>query len=179
MIDAIYDGKLRAMYLAGEDMISADANASHVAGGFEKLDLFVVQDIFFSETCRYADVVLPGAPALEKDGTFTNTERRIQRLYQAIPELGDSKADWKITQMIAQRMGAKWNYQHPSEIMAEMASLTPLYAGVRYDRLEGYNTLQWPVQEDGTDQPTLYLNGFEFPDKKARLYPLEIGRAHV
>jgi formate dehydrogenase major subunit len=172
MIDAIYDGKLRAVYLAGEDMISADANASHVAGGFEKLDLFVVQDIFFSETCRYADVVLPGAPALEKDGTFTNTERRIQRLYQAIPELGDSKADWKITQMIAQRMGAKWNYQHPSEIMAEMASLTPLYAGVRYDRLEGYNTLQWPVQEDGTDQPILYLNGFEFPDKKARLYPL-------
>jgi formate dehydrogenase major subunit len=172
MIDAIYDGKLRAMYLAGEDMISADANASHVAGGFEKLDFFVVQDIFFSETCRYADVVLPAAPALEKDGTFTNTERRIQRLYQAIPELGDSKADWKITQMIAQRMGAKWNYQHPSEIMAEMASLTPLYAGVRYDRLEGYNTLQWPVHEDGTDQPTLYLNGFEFPDKKARLYPL-------
>jgi len=172
MIDAAHLGKLRAMYLAGEDMISADANASHVAAGFEKLDFFVVQDIFFSETCRYADVVLPAAPALEKDGTFTNTERRIQRLYQALPELGDSKADWKITQMIAERMGVYWNYQHPSEIMAEMASLTPLYAGVRYERLEGYKTLQWPVHEDGTDEPTLYLNGFEFPDKKARLYPL-------
>jgi len=173
MIDAIYDGKLRAMYLAGEDMISADANANHVAGGFERLDFFVVQDIFFTETCRYADVVLPAAPALEKDGTFTSTERRIQRLYQAIPELGDSKADWKITQWIAQRLGAKWNYQHPSEIMAELAPLTPLYAGARYDRLEGYQTLQWPVQEDGTDEPILYLNGFKFPDKKARLYPLQ------
>jgi formate dehydrogenase major subunit len=172
MIDAIYDGKLRAMYLAGEDMISADANASHVAGGFEKLDFFVVQDIFFSETCRYADVVLPAAPALEKDGTFTSTERRIQRLYQAMPELGDSKADWKITQMIAQRMGANWNYQHPSEIMAEMASLIPIYSGVSYERLEGYNTLQWPVAESGEDQPILYLKGFAFPDGKARLYPL-------
>ena len=173
MIDAAHEGKLRAMYLAGEDMISADANANHVASGFGKLDFFVVQDIFFSETCRYADVVLPGAPALEKEGTFTNTERRIQRLYQALPELGDAKADWKITQEIANRMGANWKYTHPSEIMAELASLSPLYSGVTYERLEGYKTLQWPVHEDGTDEPTLYLNGFGFPDKKARLYPLE------
>jgi formate dehydrogenase major subunit len=172
MVDAIHEGKLRAMYLAGEDMISADSNANHVAGAFEKLDFFVVQDIFFTETCRYADVVLPGAPALEKEGTFTSTERRIQRLYQALPELGDSKADWKITQEIANRMGAKWNYQHPSEIMAELASLTPLYAGVSFERLEAYKTLQWPVDSDGTDQPVLYLNGFAFPDRKARLYPL-------
>jgi formate dehydrogenase major subunit len=172
MVEAIYEGKLRAMYLAGEDMISADSNANVVAGAFEKLDFFVVQDIFFSETCRYADVVLPGAPALEKDGTFTSTERRIQRLYQALPELGDSRADWKITQDIAIRMGAKWNYQHPSEIMNELASLSPLYGGVNYERLEGYKTLQWPVAADGTDQPILYLDGFAFPDKKARLYPV-------
>jgi formate dehydrogenase major subunit len=117
-------------------------------------------------------VVLPAAPALEKDGTFTSTERRIQRLYQALPELGDSRADWKITQEIANRMGANWNYQHPSEIMAEMASLTPLYAGASFERLEGYNTLQWPVEPDGTDQPVLYLNGFAFPDNKARFYPV-------
>jgi formate dehydrogenase major subunit len=172
MVDAIHDGKLRAMYLAGEDMISADSNANRVAGAFGKLEFFVVQDIFFTETCRYADVILPGAPALEKEGTFTSTERRIQRLYQALPELGSSRADWKITQDIANRMGAAWNYQHPSEIMAELASLTPLYAGVSYERLEGYNTLQWPVAPDGSDQPVLYLNGFAFPDHKARLYPL-------
>jgi formate dehydrogenase major subunit len=172
MVDAAYEGKLRAMYLAGEDMISADSNSNVVAGAFEKLDFFVVQDIFFSETCRYADVVLPGAPALEKDGTFTSTERRIQRLYRALPELGESKADWKITQEIANRMGANWSYQHPSQIMDELASLAPLYAGVSYERLEGYKTLQWPVAPDGTDEPILYLNGFAFPDKKARLYPL-------
>lgn len=172
MVEAIYGGSLRGMYLAGEDMISADANSSRVAAAFEKLDFFVVQEAFFSETCRYADVILPAAPSLEKDGTFTNTERRIQRLFQALPELGDSKADWKIVQMIARRMGAKWNYQHPSEIMAELAGVTPLYAGVRYDRLEGYHTLQWPVAEDGQDEPILYLNGFAFPDKKARLYPV-------
>ncbi len=172
MVEAVYDGKLRAIYLAGEDMISADSNANVVAGAFERLDFFVVQDIFFTETCRYADVILPAAPALEKDGTFTNTERRIQRLYQALPELGDSLADWKITQLLANKMAAGWSYSHPSEIMLELASLTPLYAGVRYDRLEGYNTLQWPVAEDGTDQPILYLQGFAFPDRKARLYPV-------
>jgi formate dehydrogenase major subunit len=172
MVEAVYDGKLCAIYLAGEGMISADSNANVVGGEFEKLDFFVVQDIFFSETCRYADVVLPGAPALEKDGAFTSTERRIQRLYQALPELGDSKADWKITQDIANRMGANWNYRHPSEIMSELASVSPLYAGVSYDSLEGYNTLQWPVAPDGTDEPILYLHGFAFPDKKAKLYPV-------
>jgi len=172
MVDAVYDGKLRAIYLAGEDMISADSNANHVAGAFEKLELFVVQDIFFTETCRYADVILPAAPALEKEGTFTSTERRIQRLYQALPELGESRADWKITQEIANRMGAGWNYEHPSEIMDELASLSPLYAGVSFDRLAGYKSLQWPVAPDGTDQPVLYLEGFDFPDKKARFHPV-------
>ncbi len=172
MVEAIYKGDLHAMYLAGEDMISADSNSNFLAAAFEKLDFLVVQDIFFSETCRYADVVFPAAPALEKDGTFTNTERRIQRLYQGLPELGDSKADWKITQDLANRMGAGWNYQHPSEIMDELASLSPIYAGVNYERLEGYKTLQWPVAPDGTDQPVLYLNGFPFPDKKAKLYPV-------
>ena len=177
MVRAAHEGKLRAMYLAGEDMISADANANHVAGAFMELDFFVVQDIFFSETCRYADVILPAAPALEQDGTFTNTERRIQRLYQALPELGESKADWKITQMIAHRMGAKWNYAHPSEIMDEVASLCPLFAGVNYERLEGYKTLPWPVHEDGSDEPTLYLDRFAFPDGKARLFPLSVREA--
>lgn len=173
MVDGMFDGKIRALYLAGEDMISADSNASNVAAAFGKLDLFVVQDIFFSETCRYADVILPAAPALEKDGTFTNTERRIQRFYQGLPELGDSKADWKITQLLANEMGAGWNYDHPSEIMAELASLVPLYAGVNYDRLVQYDTLQWPVSADGKGQSLLYTEGFPFPDGKARFWPLE------
>lgn len=172
MVESMFTGKVRALYVGGEDMISADANASNLAAAFAKLDLLVLQDIFFTETCRYADVVLPASPAIEKDGTFTNTERRVQRFYQALPELGDSKADWKITQMLANSMGAGWNYTHPSQIMEELASLVPLYAGVNYDRLTEYDTLQWPVAADGTGQKVLYLDGFPFPDGKARFWPV-------
>lgn len=152
-------------------MYAADSNANHVGAGFEQLEFFVVQDIFFSSTCRYADVVLPASPSLEKEGTFTNTERRIQRLYQVFQPLGDSRPDWRITRDLANRMGANWTYQHPSDVMHESASLAPLFAGVHYDRLEGYRSLQWPVAADGTDAPFLYADRFAFPDGKARLYP--------
>jgi formate dehydrogenase major subunit len=173
MIDAIYDGKLKAMYLFGEEITLVDSNSNYVAGGVEKLDFFVVQDIFFSNTCRYADVVFPASPSLEKDGTFTSTERRIQRLYQVFEPLGESRPDWRIIQDVANRLGAGWNYSHPSEIMAEMASVTPMLAGVSYERLEGFKSLQWPVAADGTDQPLLYTKEFFFPDGKARLFPLK------
>ena len=178
MIDAVHAGKLRGIYLFGEDMYSADSNANHVGAGFEKLDFFVVQDIFFSETCRFADVVLPAAPSLEKDGTFTNTERRIQRLYEVFKPLGESKPDWWIIQAIANRLGAHWKYEHPADIMHEAASLAPMFAGVTYDRLEGYKTLQWPVAVDGTDQPLLYQERFALPDGKASFYPLELTSPH-
>src|SRR5437660_8841018 len=137
MVEAIHAGKLKAMYLIGEEMSIVDSNANYVSDAFEKLDFFVVQDIFFSNTCRYADVVLPGAPSLEKEGTFTSTERRIQRLYQVLDPLEGCRPDWKITQEIASSLGADWHYQHPSEIMDELASLTPMFAGVNYERLAG------------------------------------------
>ncbi len=172
MVDAIHQGKLKSLYLIGEEMAVVDSNANHVSAAFSKLDFFVVQDIFFSATCRFADVVLPASPSLEKDGTFTSTERRIQRLYQVFEPLPGSRPDWKITQDIANRLGANWNYGHPSEIMSEMASVTPMVAGVNYERLEGYQSLQWPVAADGTDQPLLYTKEFNFPDGKARLFPL-------
>jgi formate dehydrogenase major subunit len=172
MVDAIHEGKLKSMYLIGEEMAIVDSNANRVAAAFAKLDFFVVQDIFFSTTCRFADVVLPACPSLEKEGTFTSTERRIQRLYQVFEPLSGTQPDWKITQDIANRLGADWNYQHPSEIMREMASLTPMIAGVTYERLEGYKSLQWPVAPDGSDQPLLYTEKFNFPDGKARLFPL-------
>jgi formate dehydrogenase major subunit len=98
MVEAIHSGKLKAMYLIGEEMSIVDSNANYVGDAFAKLDFFVVQDIFFSNTCRYADVVLPGAPSLEKEGTFTSTERRIQRLYQVLEPLEGCRPDWKITQ---------------------------------------------------------------------------------
>jgi formate dehydrogenase major subunit len=110
---------------------------------------------------------LPAAPSLEKDGTFTNTERRVQRLYQALPPLGDSKPDWWIVQEIANRSGAKWSYSHPSEIFAEMASLSPLFGEASYEALEGWNSFLWG-SHDGTSTPLLYTDGFNFPDKKAR-----------
>jgi formate dehydrogenase major subunit len=172
MIDAIHEGKLKSMYVFGEEMSLVDSNANLVGDALSKLDFLVMQDIFFTETCRYADVILPASPSLEKDGTFTSTERRIQRLYQVFEPLGDSRPDWKIIQEIANRMGAGWNYAHPSEIYEEIAPLTPLMAGVTYERLEGYKTLQWPVAADGSDQPLLYTERFQFPDGKARLYPI-------
>jgi formate dehydrogenase major subunit len=172
MVEAIHEGKLKAMYLIGEEMSIVDSNSNYVSAAFEKLHFFVVQDIFFSNTCRYADVVLPGAPSLEKEGTFTSTERRVQRLYQVLEPLEGCQPDWKITQEVANQLGAGWHYQHPSEIMDEIASLTPLFAGVNYDRLAGYQSLQWPVAADGTDEPLLYTKRFAFPDGKARLFPV-------
>ena len=173
MIRAIHDGKLRSLYIKGEDTITSDANAGDVGAALSMLDFLVVQDVNFSETARFADVVLPASPSLEKEGTFTSTERRIQRLYKALEPLGQSKPDWEIIQLIANRLGGGWNYSHPSEIMDEIASLTPLFAGVNYERLEGYKTLQWPVSKEGKDSPVLFLEKFPFPDGKAKFHPIE------
>jgi formate dehydrogenase major subunit len=172
MLNAIHQGKLKGMYLFGEELSLVDSDSNFVNDALAKLDFFVVQDIFFTQTCRFANVVLPAGPSLEKEGTFTNTERRIQRLYQVFEPLGESRPDWRIIQDIANRLGAGWSYQHPSEIYQEIASLTPLFAGVTYERLEGYKSLQWPVAADGSDESLLYTKGFAFPDNKARLYPL-------
>jgi formate dehydrogenase major subunit len=172
MIDAIHEGKLKAMYVFGEEMSLVDSNANYVRDALSKLNFFVMQEIFFSETCRFADVILPASPSLEKEGTFTGTERRIQRLYQVLEPLGESRPDWIIIQDIANRLGAGWKYEHPSQIYQEIAALTPMMAGVTYERLEGYKTLQWPVNEDGSDQPLLYTKEFLFPDGKARFHPV-------
>ena len=173
MVEAIEQGKLKAMYLIGEEMSIVDSNANYVSDAFSKLEFFVVQEIFFGETCQYADVVLPATPSLEKEGTFTSTERRIQRLYEVFEPLAGCRPDWQIIRDVANHLGADWNYQHPSEVMDEIASLTPLFAGVNYTRLEGYKSLQWPVAADGSDQPLLYTKQFFFPDGKARLFPLQ------
>ena len=173
MIEAIHNGKLKGLYIKGEDTITSDANANYVGEALSQLDFLIVQDINFSETCKFADLILPASPSLEKDGTFVNTERRIQRLYKALEPLGQSKPDWEIIQLIANKLGAKWSYGHPSDVMVEVARLTPTLAGVTYERLEGYKSLQWPVAKDGTDTPFCYKDDFPFPDGKARFFPLE------
>ncbi|KIL47186.1 formate dehydrogenase subunit alpha [Jeotgalibacillus soli] len=167
MLHAIDKGEMKGMYIVGEDMALVDSNANHVHDVLSSLDFLVVQDIFLSKTAQYADVILPAAPSLEKDGTFTNTERRVQRLYQALPTTGESKADWRIVQDIANRMGADWNYSHPSEIFAEMASLSPIFGEANYEVLEGWNSFLWGSL-DGKSTPLLYEDGFNFADKKAR-----------
>ncbi len=174
MIDAIYDGKLKAMYLFGEEIALVDSNANYVQEGLARLEFFVAQDIFFSKTCEYADVVLPACPSLEKEGTFTSTERRIQRLYQVLEPLEGSRPDWQIIMDVANRLGANWHYSHPSEIYQEIASLAPMFAGVTYERLEGFKSLQWPVAADGTDQPLLYTKEFAVPGNngKAKFFPI-------
>ncbi|MEA2539053.1 MAG: formate dehydrogenase major subunit [Acidobacteriaceae bacterium] len=172
MIEAIHAGKLKAMYLFGEEIALVDGNSNRVESALSKLEFFVAQDVFFSKTCQFANVIFPASPSLEKEGTFTSTERRIQRLYQVFEPLEGSRPDWRIIQDLANHLGAKWNYQQPSEIYQEIASLTPLFAGVTYERLEGYKSLQWPVAADGNDEPLLYVKRFPFPDGKARLHPV-------
>ncbi|WP_077325822.1 formate dehydrogenase subunit alpha [Virgibacillus siamensis] len=173
MIEAIHAGNLKSLYVLGEDTGIVDANINYVRAAFEQLDFFVVQDLFLTKTAQYADVILPAVPSLEKEGTFTNTERRIQRLYKALDPVGDSRPDWRIITDLAERLGYVWDYDSPSDIMDEAASLAPLFAGVSYERLTNYNSLQWPVAADGTDTPLLYVDGFPFEDKKARFYPLD------
>jgi formate dehydrogenase major subunit len=173
MVDAIRKGTLKAMYVIGEDMSLVDSNAGYVMQEFEDLDFFVVQDLFLTRTARFADVVLPASPSLEKEGTFTNTERRIQRLYQVMDPLGDSRPDWWIIQELARALGADWRYDHPADIMHEAAGLAPMFAGVTYERLEGWGSLQWPVAADGTDSPLLYADEFAMPGGKAHLFPME------
>jgi formate dehydrogenase major subunit len=172
MIDGIHDNRIKAMYVFGEELSMVDSNANYVSSALSKLEFFVMQEIFFTETCRFADVILPACPSLEKEGTFTSTERRIQRLYQVMEPLEDSRPDWAIIQEIANRLGAGWDYAHPAKIYEEIAPLTPLMAGITYERLEGYKSLQWPVAQDGTDQPLLYTREFNLPGGKAKLFPV-------
>jgi formate dehydrogenase major subunit len=173
MVEEAAQKKIRAMYVIGEETAFSDADSENVHQAFTNLDFFVVQDIFLSRTAEFADVVLPGCPSTEKDGTFVNTERRIQRFYEVMPPLGESRPDWRILTELAARMGHDWGYTHPSQIMEEAASIATMFKGVSYERLEGWKSLVWPVKEDGTDTPLLYTDRFHTDDGKAVLYPLQ------
>ncbi len=171
IIPAAHEGKIKAVYLMGENPSLSDPDASHVREALRRLELFVVQDIFLSETARLADVVLPACSFAEKDGTFTNTERRVQRVRQAIPPVGDSRPDWWITCEIARRMGAKgFAFENPSQILDEVATVTPSYGGISFARLEK-GSLQWPCPTD--DHPgTAILHTVLFSRGKGHFVPL-------
>jgi len=167
-----HEGKIKAMYLMGENPSLSDPDATHVREAMRRLEFFVVQDIFLNETARLADVVLPATSFAEKDGTFSNTERRVQRVRKAIEPVGDSKPDWWITCQIARRMGAGgFDFKHPSQIMEEIASVTPSYGGITYKRLEKEG-LQWPCPT--REHPgTAILHTETFSRGKGHFVPLE------
>jgi formate dehydrogenase alpha subunit len=137
------DGSTKFLYIVGENPMMTDPDLNHVKKALEGIEFLVVQDIFLTETAALADVVLPAASFAEKDGTFTNTERRVQRVRKAVEPIGNSKPDWEILMELMSRLGMKQKYAHPSEIMDEIASLTPQYAGISYDRIEDIG-IQWP-----------------------------------
>lgn len=135
---------IKALYIMGENTVVAEPDINAVKKSLEKLDFLIVQDIFMTETARMADVVFPGASFAEKDGTFTNTERRVQRVRRAIPPVGRAKPDWQIICELASKMGYDMNFSSAEEIMEEISALTPSYGGINYKRLESVNGLQWP-----------------------------------
>ena len=170
MVPAIDAGRIKAMYITGENPLLSEPDLHHAEETFKKLEFLVVQDIFMHETAEIADVVLPATSFAEKDGTFTNSERRVQRVRKAIDPVGDSKPDWAIIKDVAQRLSAKlgleleheFDYSHPLEIFDEMASLTPSIAGISYDRLEDEGGIQWPCPTP--DHPgTRFLYENDFP----------------
>jgi formate dehydrogenase major subunit len=160
MFDAAIEGTFKGLYVQGEDILQSDPDTRHVSRALANMDIVIVQDLFLVETANYAHVFLPGATFLEKDGTFTNAERRIQRVTKVMsPKNG--YADWEVTQLLANRLGLNWSYAHASEIMDEIARLTPSFAGVSFKRLEEAGSLQWPVNADSPDgMPIMHINGF-------------------
>ena len=160
MLDAAVAGKFKGLYCQGEDILQSDPDTKHVAAGLAAMDCVIVHDLFLNETANYAHVFLPGSTFLEKDGTFTNAERRINRVREVMaPKAG--MADWEVTQALANAMGAAWNYMHPSQIMEEIAATTPSFAGVDYALLEEKGSVQWPCNDanpEGT--PLMHVDGF-------------------
>ncbi|MFZ3019517.1 MAG: formate dehydrogenase subunit alpha [Gallionella sp.] len=160
MLEAALDGSFKGLYCQGEDPAQSDPNTQHVQAALAAMECVVVQDLFLNETAKYAHVFLPGASFLEKDGTFTNGERRISRVRRVMPPLA-GKADWETTMGLAEALGYPMHYEHPSQIMDEIARLTPSFAGVSYDKLERMGSVQWPCNDKAPEgTPLMHVNGF-------------------
>lgn len=160
MFEAALDGTFKGLYCVGEDIVQSDPNTQHVSAALEAMECIVVQDLFLNETAKYAHVFLPGSSFLEKDGTFTNAERRISRVRKVMPPKA-GKSDWETTQALSNALGYPMNYQHPSEIMDEIAALTPTFHGVSYERLDELESIQWPCNEQAPEgTPTMHIDQF-------------------
>ena len=160
MLDAAVEGSFKALYVQGEDILQSDPNTRHVSAALAAMECVIVHDLFLNETANYAHIFLPGSTFLEKDGTFTNAERRIQPVRKVMAP-ANGLADWEVTQELARALGLEWNYRHPSEIMDEIARLTPTFAGVSFAKLDELGSLQWPANAaapEGT--PVMHIDGF-------------------
>ncbi len=160
MLDAAVEGSFRGIYVQGEDIAQSDPNTHHVTAALRNMECFIVQDLFLNETASFAHVFLPGSSFLEKDGTFTNAERRIGRVRKALPPR-NGKADWEVTCALSEALGYPMPYTHPSEIMDEIARLTPTFSGVSYAKLDELGSLQWPCTENAPEgTPIMHTGGF-------------------
>ncbi len=160
MLDAAIDGSFRAIYIQGEDILQSDPNTHHVAAGLKAMDLVIVHDLFLNETASYAHVFLPGSTFLEKTGTFTNAERRVQ-MVRKVMEPANGYEDWQVTQELARAMGLGWNYTDSAQIMDEIARLTPSFAAISHARLDAEGSLQWPVNDAHPQgSPIMHVDGF-------------------
>jgi formate dehydrogenase major subunit len=171
MFDAAVEGSLKAMYIFGEDVAQTDPNTEHVIAALESLEFLVCQDIFENVTTKYADVILPASAFLEKTGTFTNAERRVQLVLPAADPPGAARTDFEILTTVSKALGYDMGYETPADVMDEIAELTPRYAGISHERI-GRRGLQWPVAPDGTDTPILYGDEFELPGGRAQFAAL-------
>ncbi|UEM24935.1 formate dehydrogenase subunit alpha (plasmid) [Skermanella mucosa] len=175
IMDAIHDDKISGMYIMGENPAMSDPDVGHAREALAKLDHLVVQDIFLTETAKYADVVLPASAWPEKDGTATNTNRQVQMGRKALPLPGEAREDWEIVTQLANRLGLNWTYSHPSEIFAEMTKAMPSLANITWDRLEREHSVTYPC--DAPDQPgheIVFGNGFPTETGRGRLVPAAI-----
>jgi formate dehydrogenase alpha subunit len=171
MFDAAVAGDLKAMYVFGEDVAQTDPNTAHVVAALQSLEFLVCQDIFENETTQFAHVILPASSFLEKRGTFTNAERRIQLVDAAIEPPGEARTDFDIITALSAALGHEMPFSSPADVMDEIAALTPDWAGVSHERI-GRRGLQWPVAADGSDSPILYRERFALPGGRARLAAL-------
>ena len=160
MLDAAVEGTFKGIYIQGEDILQSDPDTKHVAAGLAAMECVVVHDLFLNETANHAHVFLPGSTFLEKDGTFTNAERRINRVRKVMTPL-NGFADWEVTQNLARAMGLDWHYTHPSQVMDEIAATTPSFANVNYDLLEREGSVQWPCNDKAPKgTPVMHIDGF-------------------
>jgi len=171
MLHGVEDGKIRGLYIMGENPFLSDPNSNRVKKDLEALEFLVVQDIFLSETAEYADVILPAASFAEKGGTFTNTERRVQLLRPVIPAPGVAKPDWQIVSEVSTKMGYPMKYSSEAEIMDEIASVSPIYGGISHKRIQTFG-LQWPCP-DKKHPGTPFLHKDQFTRGKGLFHAVE------